>query len=1344
MEPKSSHRYFNILPQFYGFQPVDEVIRRSRTGIARSGNATGFNPWLFTDNLILRKNIMYRKLMYFTSFALVLSLVSMVPAQDTADVLIHYPYISIPVIDGFVDDVWSISTQQPINVHINGDPPSGASDCSGTWRALWDWEYLYVLVEVKDEMLLHDSTYNRSWEDDSVEVYVDGDNSKRISVDENDHQYCFRWYNQVETPRAQHHGELSLEGVEYAVHTNSNGYLFEIRLPWVSIMGKQPTAGQLIGFDVFINDDDDRGSRDTQISWYATDGTGWNTPSMWGTGLLMANTEEGDIAPSNNVYYVDMDAPGNNDGSSWANAYWCLQDALASARSGDEIRVAEGIHKPDQQIVRTGHMEPQVRSSGNRRASFELKRGVTIKGGYAGFGKQQPDERDIDSYKTILSGDLNGNDWFDFTDNSENSFHVVVGSRTNPTDVLEGFIITGGNANGPPPFDCGGGIFIDDTGNLKILNCTFTGNSAEEKGGGIYCTKSSPTIENCTIIGNLAYYYGGGILCETSLRISNCVIAGNSAMYGGAIYCFDSSTTITNCTIVGNYTSEYGGGGIYCGNSSPTVVNTILWNDIPDEIYLKHSSINVVYSNIQGGWPGTGNIDTNPLFVDAAGADNFIGTEDDNLRLLPDSPCIDAGDNSAIPAGLTVDIDGNPRIAGGIVDMGAYEGGMVLTTGIYYVDMDAPGNNDGSSWADAFRRLQDALSAAHYGDEIRVAKGIYRPDQGLGQTSGNREASFRLENGLTIKGGYAGFGEADPNARDLETYNTILSGDLNGDDGPHFANNSENSYLVVVCIECNESVMLDGFTITGGNATSDYIAGGMLNYESSPIVKNCNFSRNSAGQGGGMANRHSNPTVTNCIFSGNATVYGGGGMYNTDGSNPVVTDCIFIENSASMLGGGGMYNGDSSPTVTNCRFTGNYAMFGGGMYNVGGSSTTVTNCTFSENRVSAWGGGMQNEAGAMPTVTNCILWGDIPDEIAFSGSATVTHSDVEGGWTGIGNIALDPKFADAEGRLSFDSPCIDAGSNDAVPSDVTTDLDGNPRIVNGTVDMGAYERGPRLWASDPSPADGAIIGQRTPVLRWTPGDTTVKYDVYFGTALDGVQDADISDQSGIYRGRCIDPSYITEELELDGTYYWRIDEVEADGEIIHKGDVWSFTIVDRITVEYRVSSSEDDAYATNNNLQSVNAEYLKVGSSTFASPPYYMSGMVFRNVTVPRDARILSAHLKIRSYNSRLTGSVYGIIKAEAADDTAAFDNYHHVDSLSTTVNSVIWDHDEPWLEDTWYESPDLVDVVQEVISRQGWSSGNSLTILYSTRSEGDYRNFSSYDRGSGFAPELEITYAPK
>jgi len=242
---------------------------------------------------------------------LVLTLVGRAPAQE-ADVLLRSPDMSMPVMDGVVDDVWSVSTEQEITITIAGSEPSGLADCSGAWRALWDWEYLYMLVEVKDEMLRHDSTYNRSWEDDSVEVYVDGDNSKRISVDENDHQYCFRWYTQVETPRAQHHGEPSLEGVEYAVDTTGSGYLFEIRLPWVSMMSKQPTAGQLIGIDVFINDDDDGGSRDTQISWYATDGTGWNTPSMWGTALLVADKRAVNPEPKAGAMHPET----------WANLSW--------------------------------------------------------------------------------------------------------------------------------------------------------------------------------------------------------------------------------------------------------------------------------------------------------------------------------------------------------------------------------------------------------------------------------------------------------------------------------------------------------------------------------------------------------------------------------------------------------------------------------------------------------------------------------------------------------------------------------------------------------------------------------------------------------------------------------------------------------------------------------------------------------------------------------------------------------------------------------------------------------------------------------------------------------------
>lgn len=208
-------------------------------------------------------------------------------ADTGPDVDVEIPSAEAPpILDGVVDDIWSLCTEQPITVTLSGAPPKSPSDCSGSWRALWDPENLYVLVDVKDEALFNDSSRNQSWQDDSVEVYVDGDNSKGFSVDNNDHQYTFRWNTVAEEPRAYHHGAPSLIGVEYAVATTGHGYLFEIKLPWMSIRGVPASFGELIGIDVFINDDDNGGNRETQIAWHTTDENGWQTPSMWGTALL--------------------------------------------------------------------------------------------------------------------------------------------------------------------------------------------------------------------------------------------------------------------------------------------------------------------------------------------------------------------------------------------------------------------------------------------------------------------------------------------------------------------------------------------------------------------------------------------------------------------------------------------------------------------------------------------------------------------------------------------------------------------------------------------------------------------------------------------------------------------------------------------------------------------------------------------------------------------------------------------------------------------------------------------------------------------------------------------------
>jgi hypothetical protein len=240
---------------------------------------------------------MYKNLTFL--LFLMLGLVCISSAQD-ADVLIRNPDAAMPVIDGVVDDIWSMASEQTISITVSGSAPSSAADCSGLWRALWSYDHIYALVVVKDDALINDSGGgSNKWNDDSVEFYIDGDNSKGAAVDENDHQYTCRWNNEVlEEASAIHNGAPSLVGFEYAIATTNDGYIYEARVPWTSIMGTGPTPGHEIGIEMWINDDDNGGDRDLQISWYGTNGNGWNTPSMWATGMLVAGNIAGKPDPA--------------------------------------------------------------------------------------------------------------------------------------------------------------------------------------------------------------------------------------------------------------------------------------------------------------------------------------------------------------------------------------------------------------------------------------------------------------------------------------------------------------------------------------------------------------------------------------------------------------------------------------------------------------------------------------------------------------------------------------------------------------------------------------------------------------------------------------------------------------------------------------------------------------------------------------------------------------------------------------------------------------------------------------------------------------------------------------
>ena|GEM_PF-4093732 len=443
-----------------------------------------------------------------------------------------------------------------------------------------------------------------------------------------------------------------------------------------------------------------------------------------------------------------------------------------------------------------------------------------------------------------------------------------------------------------------------------------------------------------------------------------------------------------------------------------------------------------------------------------------------------------------------------------------------------YVDTDAPGPTyNGSNWNNAYLDLQDALVSASSGDEIRVAEGIYKP-AGIG---GARTASFVLNNGVGLNGGYAGFGEPDPNARDINVYETVLSGDLNGNDGPNFANNDENSYHVVDTSNTNDTTVLDGVTIIGGNTGGD--GGGIYNYNGGLMLTNCTFSSNSASwKGGGIYNYESNPKLTNCTFNRNQAKFGGG-MFNNN-SNSNLTNCKFTGNFASSWGGG-IRNYSSSPTVRNCIFTGNSAGDkGGGMFGQQWCNPTLTNCTFYGNTAVNYGGGICIwDIDYTLTLNNCIIWNnsdsggmDQSAQVHNQSSTLVVSYCCINGWTGgTGNIDADPLFMDVNGidtvpgtvddnfLLLPGSPCIDAGNNDAVPGDVVYDFAGNLRFCddpdtydtgNGTppiVDMGVYEYSPdpridvlpvqlEFWAleggSDPNSQTLSIQNLGGGILEW--------------------------------------------------------------------------------------------------------------------------------------------------------------------------------------------------------------------------------------------------------------------
>lgn len=802
------------------------------------------------------------------------------------------------------------------------------------------------------------------------------------------------------------------------------------------------------------------------------------------------------------THFVKSGASGAADGSSWTDAYTRIQDALAAASSGDQIWVAAGTYYPD--VAGSGPL------ADDRMASFELVDGVELYGGFAGT-ETAIIQRDLFVNETVLSGEIQQDG-----DLENNSYHVVDGSAADASAILNGFVIRDGCANGTGN-ESGGGAYIalsplvTDTSGPQLLNCRFVNNSATGSGGALYLWLSPSTFINC-------------------------VFSGNTAEYGGAMYLRDSNPTLVNCTAQGNYAGHFSSGAVlYMTGSAPAFTNCLFWGN-------RNQTSDLTWVDISGA----GNV---PSFdncmlqgksdssLNAYGSNNLDGTDSANdprfldpidpldapsaageLFLTPASTAvIDAGLNAvnstiadARSRDRKLDGDGN---ASATIDLGAYE----LIAPIY-VDENATGGEDGSSWADAFTDFQDALDIAAPGDEIWVAEGFYQPSKATDILVA-RSLTYLIPDAVRARGGFA-TAETHPDERDVQAHPSILSGNFGG-----LVSRLDDAFHVVTLDGVGSLTEFDGFEVTRGSANESapyHRGGGIRINNGAPRVLNCTL-RNNYGTAGAGAHVQgaSAARFTGCRFIDNEATSSGGGLSLTSSSVVRVNRSHFEDNTAPS--GGGIACSGSSPLIVNSSFISNSADEGGGVYLINGSDALITNTTFHDNEATTNGGGLRVE-DSDPVITNTIVWANEIASSLTSVSASIStsnatpsyshsllqHLDLSGSGgnfdgTDPGN---NPRFRNAaddsglitEVRLQPNSPVIDAGDDSALTGDI--DLDAAPRIADGnldgtaTMDLGAYEFRTPIFVDQTAPSLGdgaswesAFTSVTTAFEAATPGDT---------------------------------------------------------------------------------------------------------------------------------------------------------------------------------------------------------------------------------------------------------------
>jgi len=568
----------------------------------------------------------------------------------------------------------------------------------------------------------------------------------------------------------------------------------------------------------------------------------WNDYA-WVWGIVLSAQSAGAA-----VWYVDVAATGPvQDGTTWCFAFLDLQDALLAAAADDEIRVAAGTYRPDGATL-------------DRQATFTLLSRVTLRGGYAGCGATNPDERELALFPSVLSGDLAADDGPSFANYGDNSFHVVTYSDPQATGaVLDGFTVQGGNADGTGPggfiSNQGGAVHIrnsldkcmpggpvlrncvfrdnwglhhgavNDHGLSTIIeDCLFLNNYAGEEGAGLQIHSGSPSVARCTFVNNRSDGNGGGVwagrdddpTCSgpSQPTITDCSFSMNQAIKGGGVYAERNGPIVLNGTFTANRVAK-AGGGIYMLQSQGSITGTTFrdhYLEGSDQkgagIYLEECQINVTTCEFRNNSVYAGGGYTwEPEYGGGGGA--YV-----NLSTVSFTDCV-FEDNLAVRYGGGVFVQNSTVSASGCSFLGNYgtSGGALYGAGLDVSDCRFIGN------------------MGQYGSTIYGS-------------------AVTLENSNFIE--------------NLASYDGLhLGAHGNAVTGCRFVGNWSGDHAAALHFEGGSGVITNCLFIRN---ESEVVGGGVSVVSASPAFLNCTFFANSASHGGGAWVHSGNPGFRNCIF----------------------------------------------------------------------------------------------------------------------------------------------------------------------------------------------------------------------------------------------------------------------------------------------------------------------------------------------------------------------------------------------------------------------------------------------------------------------------------------------